>query len=240
MKFSFELRGSESPLVESIWRTESEEAGQFMSVATIKWQMVISRHNGATVVTMRGPETLAKPAPCPENAEFFGINFRLGTFMPYLPASNLVDAEVHMPQGADRSFWFHSSVWQLPNFENADVFIDRLVREELLVYEPIVDATLQGHVPTVSVRSVQRRFLRATGLTHGALCQIERAHQAVALLEQGVSILDTVEQAGYADQPHLTRSLRRLIGRTPAQILWSSDTDNLSRTDIVSYAGDFA
>jgi AraC-like DNA-binding protein len=28
-----------------------------------------------------------------------------------------------------------------------------------------------------------------------------------------------VEQTGYADQPHLTRALRHLTGRTPAQIL---------------------
>jgi methylphosphotriester-DNA--protein-cysteine methyltransferase len=60
--------------------------------------------------------------------------------------------------------------------------------------------------------------LRATGLTHGAVTQIERAHHAVALLRNGVSILDTVDRAGYADQPHLTRSLKRLIGQTPAQL----------------------
>jgi AraC-like DNA-binding protein len=61
-------------------------------------------------------------------------------------------------------------------------------------------------------------------LTYGALSQIERAQQAMALLEQGVPILDTVEQVGYADQPHLTRSLKRFVGRTPAEILrgyWS-------------------
>jgi AraC-like DNA-binding protein len=191
----------------------------FMSVAAIKWQMVISVQNGTTIVTLRGPETSAKPAPCPENAEFFGINFKLGAFMPHLPTVDLVDAEVHLPEGAGKSFWFNSSVWELPNFDNADTFIKRLVRDELLVDEPLVDATLQGHVPYLSVRSVQRRFLRATGLTHGALSQIERAQQAVALLEQGVSILDTVDRVGYADQPHLTRSLKKFYGRTPAQIL---------------------
>ena len=219
MKFSFEQREAESPLVESIWRTQSEDAGMFMSVAATKWQMVISVQNGSALVTMRGPETSAKPAACPENAEFFGINFKLGTFMPHLPTVDLVDAEVHLPEGANKSFWFNHSVWELPTFDNADTFVKRLVAEELLVDEPLVDATLLGHVPYLSVRSVQRRFLRATGLTHGALCQIERAQKAVALLEQGVSILDTVDQAGYADQPHLTRSLKRLYGRTPAQIL---------------------
>ncbi len=48
-----------------------------------------------------------------------------------------------------------------------------------------------------------------------------RARHARTLLQQGISILDTVEQAGYADQPHLTRSLKRFMGQTPAQILRS-------------------
>jgi methylphosphotriester-DNA--protein-cysteine methyltransferase len=39
------------------------------------------------------------------------------------------------------------------------------------------------------------------------------------LLQQGVSILDTVDQAGYFDQPHLTRALKHLMGQTPAQII---------------------
>jgi AraC-like DNA-binding protein len=163
-------------------------------------------------------------AGCPENAEFFGINFQLGAFMPRWPTSELVDLGVELEEVSSNSFWFHGSLWEFPTFENADSFIARLVREEYLVYDPVVDATLQSQPQEISMRSVQRRFLRATGLTHGAFCQIERAKEAASLLEQGVSILDTVDQVGYADQPHLTRSLKRFVGRTPAEILrgyWS-------------------
>ena len=76
-------------------------------------------------------------------------------------------------------------------------------------------------ISTASTHSemVVTRFLRATGLTHGLVVQIERAQHALKLLQHGMPILDTVEQAGYADQPHLTRSLKRLVGQTPAQIL---------------------
>jgi methylphosphotriester-DNA--protein-cysteine methyltransferase len=143
----------------------------------------------------------------------------------------------------------HGSAWQFPNFDNADTFVNRLVRQGLLAHEPIVEAALQEqlnrccqlpwlHQPRwldepaaeyllkeLSVRSVQRRFLRATGLTHKTMFQIERAQYAVTLLQQGVSILDTVEQAGYYDQPHMTRSLKHFIGQTPAEILradWSA------------------
>jgi AraC-like DNA-binding protein len=141
--------------------------------------------------------------------------------MPHLPTNKLVDVGLNLPEASNNAFWFNSAVWELPNFENADTFVERLMREDLLAHEPLVDATLRGRAQDLSLRSVQRRFLRATGLTHGALCQIERAQQAVALLEQGVPILDTVEQVGYADQPHLTRSLKRFAGRTPAEILRS-------------------
>ena len=45
-------------------------------------------------------------------------------------------------------------------------------------------------------------------MTHSTIRQIERARHATNLLKQGVSILDTVHEAGYFDQAHLTRSLK--------------------------------
>jgi methylphosphotriester-DNA--protein-cysteine methyltransferase len=69
------------------------------------------------------------------------------------------------------------------------------------------------------LRSAQRHFLRATGITHNAIRRIERARHATNLLRQGVAIADAVYEAGYFDQAHLTRSLKHLIGQTPAQII---------------------
>jgi len=40
----------------------------------------------------------------------------------------------------------------------------------------------------------------------------------MTLLRQGASIPDTVYEAGYFDQPHLTRALIRFTGQTAAQI----------------------
>jgi len=34
-----------------------------------------------------------------------------------------------------------------------------------------------------------------------------------------MSILDVVHEAGYFDQPHLTRSLKYRVGETPAEII---------------------
>jgi AraC-like DNA-binding protein len=47
-------------------------------------------------------------------------------------------------------------------------------------------------------------------------------------LQQGAAILDAVELAGYYDQPHLTKALKRWIGLTPAQLLAQENTMPLS------------
>jgi AraC-like DNA-binding protein len=35
---------------------------------------------------------------------------------------------------------------------------------------------------------------------------------------RGVPIVDAAHEAGYFDQPHLTRSFKRLIGQTPSNV----------------------
>ena len=228
MIFSFDERPSDSPFVERIWRAHTERAGSFNSIAASHWEMVVTRQYGKTTLTVRGPETKATPLHCSADGEWLGIRFKLGTVMPHLPASNLVDGDVNLPDAGSRSFWLHRSAWQFPDFENADTFVDRLVRDGLLVREPVVQAALQDQLKDLSLRTAQRHFLRTTGLTHSAVRQIERARYATTLLQQGLSILDVVYEAGYFDQPHLTRALRYFMGQTPAQILDRSRSQQLS------------
>ena len=223
-------RPSDSPFVDSIWRSYSEHGGAFISMAEIHCGIVVTKYNGRTILTVRGPETRATPAYCPAGAEFIGIQFKAGAFMPDLPAKRVMDRrDVNLPEATSKSFWLNGSAWQFPDFENADTFVDWLVRDDLLVHDPVVDAVVQGQRPEeVSLRTVQRRFSQATGLTQGAAHQIERARYATTLLKQGASILDTVYEAGYFDQPHMTRSLKHFTGLTPAQIIDKSRSARLS------------
>jgi hypothetical protein len=124
-----------------------------------------------------------------------------------------------LPEASSQTFYLHGSSWQFPDYENVETFINRLVHDGLLVNDSMVGTALQTPIHDVSPRTVQRRFLRATGLTQGTMLQIERARYAAILLTEGVSILDTMDKAGYFDQPHLTRSLKRWVGFTPSQIM---------------------
>ena len=217
--FRFEGSGSDSPFVRKVWRTRSEPVETFLSVAVSHWEIVVTRQRGKTSLTVRGPETRATTAPIPQDAEFFGIQFRLGTFMPCLPVGRLVDGSLTLPEATGRSFWLNGSAWEFPAYDDADVFLGRLVRQGLLVRDPVVEDALKGHPSGRSLRTVQRRVVRATGLTQGTIRQIERALTAVELLERGVPAVDTVALAGYADQAHLTRSLRRFVGQTPGTVV---------------------
>ena len=216
----FDDRRSDSPWIERVWRSRSERHGEFHSVAACHWELVVSRCERTTSVLVRGPETYATVAECPADGEWFAIRFKLGTYMPALDPGRVRDrSDVVLASGRIGTFHLDGSSWELPTFENAEVFVQRLVRRGIIVADADVQATVRGEPPRLHPRTAQRRFLQVTGLSHAAIVQIERARRAAALLTAGTPILDVVAEAGYYDQAHLTRSLGRLAGLTPAQLL---------------------
>ncbi len=219
MLIAFEDRPSESPVVERVWRSHSEQAGPFHSMATCNWVMVVSRLRGQVFMTVRGPETRASMAECPPEGEWIGIHFKVGTFMPQLPNLALRDRnDATLPDVSGRSFWLAGSAWEYPSFENADVFVQRLQKKGLIASDHHVRSTLERRPGSTSRRTEQRHFLRASGITQATARQIERARRAAYLLQTGVPILQVVHDTGYFDQAHLTRSLQHFVGRTPAQV----------------------
>jgi AraC-like DNA-binding protein len=224
-----EERPSDSPFVERIWRSHSEGTAPFLSIAVSRCELVVTKLHGKITMTVRGPETKATPiGDSPSDGEWFGILLKLGTFLPHLPTRSLLDTGVTLPEATRNTFWLSGSVWEFPTSDNAEIFVNRLVRAGLLAHDPIVEATLQGQLKDLTPRSVQYHFLQATGITQNMVRQIERARYATILLQQGISISDTILEAGYYDQSHLTRSLQRFIGQTPAQLLQHSRPEQLS------------
>jgi methylphosphotriester-DNA--protein-cysteine methyltransferase len=139
--------------------------------------------------------------------------------MPHLSARTLLDTETILPDATSKSFWLGGSAWPMPDHETVEVFVERLVREGALAQDPVVGAALAGRPPQgLSPRTLRHRFLRATGLAQGAICQVERANRAAMRLRRGVPIPDVVHEEGYFDQAHMTRSFKRWVGRTPARI----------------------
>lgn len=218
MSFITEARPSDSPFVETVMQGRTASDGLAIRPAECHWHMVLVNHNGNTQLRVVGPLTASGPLPYIEGIELLWIKLKLGTFMPHLPTTDFRDMETVLPDATRQSFWLKGSAWQFPTYENADTFVARLVREEILVCDPIVAAALNGEAEDIASRTLRYRFVRATGLTRSHIRQVERAQRAEMLLRHGTPTLDCVAELGYYDQPHLTRSLKQFIGHTPSQI----------------------
>ena len=217
MSFIYEERPSDSPYLDAVTRGRTVGAGSITRPAEVHWHMVFTKHQGKFYPLVVGPWRTSGVVNFTEGAEILWVRFKLGAFIPHLPTRDLLDSETVLPGASSNSFWLHGSAWQFPDFENVETFVDRLARQGTLVRDPLVESALTEQPPGIPPRTVRHRFLRATGLSHKHIRQFERARWAASLLEQGLPILETVHEAGYYDQPHLTRELKRFIGKTPVQ-----------------------
>lgn len=219
MSLLLKERESGSLLVATLAQGRTLRDGSTIRPAESHWHLVLVTYQGQSKAIVTGPQMTPGVASWKKDAELLWIKFKPGIFMTHLPFKLLVDRETTLPEASSRSFWLQGSAWQVPDVEHVDVFLDRLEREELLVRDPVVNAVLQNQAPDLSPRTLRHRFLQATGMSKNDFRQIERAQRAELLLRQGTSIPDTVYRLGYFDQPHLTRSLKRWVGHTPAQLI---------------------
>ncbi|MBO9576918.1 MAG: helix-turn-helix transcriptional regulator [Sphingobium sp.] len=220
MLIEFDHRPSTSPYVERIWRSRSRQGGMFLSMAESSIEIVFTRLPGFSAVTLRGPVSRGVPVECPPNGEWLAIRFRLGTYLPRIPTATLIDHQsVHLPVLPDGRFWLCGEAWEIPSWDTAEDLVARLARAGIIALSPATDAAIERNVDHLSRRSVQRHFRHVTGMTFSSYVQIERARHAASLLAGGSSVLDATFDAGYFDQAHLTRSVKQLIGITPARLL---------------------
>jgi hypothetical protein len=220
MSFSGGHRAAESSFIERIWWGESGNAGNaFVTTASTGGEIVVTMPpDRPPYVSIVGPETHPTTRTMPGEHRWLGITFAAGVFLDPLPMRFLVDGGQDLPAAGDGRFWLHGEAWDLPVESTADAFVARLIRDGTLVRDPVVADVLAGIPSGMTPRTEQRRFLDATGLTHSMIRQIQRANDAVHLLRQGAPIIRVVHDTGYADQAHLTRSLRRWTGQTPKAI----------------------
>jgi hypothetical protein len=206
--------------VHRAWVAACDDTTVFSSLASIHPGIGFAQFEGITTVHLRGPATMATTLSSPAGAEYFGVDFRLGAFLPMFPPARLVNMQdAILPILPDGRILLDNRAWEMPTPQNVDVFVDRLERAGLLIIDPLVEELRYGDiVRAMPDRTRRSRFVRAVGLSRRDLHVIERARHAAGLLTSGRSIAQVIRDAGYYDQPHLTRSLRRLIGHTPTEL----------------------
>jgi hypothetical protein len=157
---------------------------------------------------------------CPAGWEFFGVELRLGAYLPLFPPSGLADLnDALLPTLSGDRILLDGRDWEMATEQNVDVFVDRLVRAGLLFSDLLVEEIRHGERPrAMSERTAQIRFRRAVGISRRKLVSIEQAQGAAQLLVAGGSITDAVTVGGYYDQPQLARAMRWATGHTPGEL----------------------
>ena len=211
--------GLQSPHVKSITHTVFTAAGSTLMQPDGCWDFAILTRDGHTSVLRTGLTTKAVTYEHQPGDEILTISFRASTFMPLMPGEDMRNEGVILPEiGKDR-FWLGTDVLEIPNFGNADVFAQKLLRADIVQSNDIVASVLDGRPKAMSERTLQRHFLRTTGLTYKSFTQIERAQKAMALLQMGRPAADVAFALGFTDQAHMINSLRAIMGQTPRQIV---------------------
>lgn len=188
------------------------------SVAGVSWGLVLWQQGGQAHAGVTGPYPRTGTAPVPEGATFTGIELAVGASVRGVTPAALDGGGIDLPDTTRRTFRLDGRRWEAPGPDDAEALVDRLVRAGSVVRDPLVTAVLRGVRPDVSVRTVERRFRATTGLTHGAVRQIERARTAAELLVADEPAAEVVAKLGYFDEPHLARALRTYVGRTVGQL----------------------
>ncbi len=188
------------------------------SVASGSWGLVFWEQAGRAHAAITGPESGTATAPVPEDASFVGIEFAVGTALRAVPTPTLVDSGIMLPDVTDRRFWLDGSQWETPHPDDAEALVNRLFHAGVIAHDRLISEALRGERPVTTERTLERRFRATTGLTQGAVRQIERVRTAALLLTSGETPGDVIDKLGYYDEPHLADALRRYVGRTARQL----------------------
>jgi AraC-like DNA-binding protein len=178
-------------------------------------------------LTVAGPATrVAHPRTAPDVTKL-GVRFRIGAAGAALgvPADELLDQVVPLseiwsgrlePPG-DLDGLVRIVAARLPHVDD----LDPLTRAAVVATarsEP--GAGELGRMLGLSERQLLRRFKREVGYGPRTLARVVRFQRFLTLAEsQPADLGRLAADAGYADQPHLTREARRLTGRTPLELI---------------------
>jgi AraC-like DNA-binding protein len=212
------LEGWSSPVVESVTHTRFAGAGTTQFRPDGCWDIAILKSSRGTVVLRTGLTTTAVAHDYAAGDEILSIAFKASSYMSLMPGEDMRDQGVMLETiGRDR-FWLGSDVLEIPTFDTVDTFVAKLLRNSIVEDNKLVASVVSGHPRAMSERTMQRHFLKTTGLTYETFTQIERAQQAVGLLQQGRPAADVAFALGYSDQPHMIRSIKAIMGQTPRQL----------------------
>lgn len=212
-------RRSAHPLIETVWATRNITDGIYRATPDGAWDLIVLiQADGSKSMMLTGQATKPMDVPYRAGTSSVVISFMPGAYMPAYPSNKLVDSFEFLPNADAEHFVLSDHTFAFPTFDNAEELVEKMIAADLLYADPVVFAAVTGNPKAMSERSTQRHFVQSTGLTQKYLAQIQRAQEAVRQLQQGKKPSDVAADTGYTDQPHLARSLKKIMAAKPSSV----------------------
>jgi hypothetical protein len=212
-KLRWQERVSTSKFVASVWTCRALAETSHTVLADPCISIALVRDDQGIHVFLQGPTTKPHNELLKPGYECTSIRLRPGVVMRNLSSQKLINNSLMFSVDAKMCFLFEGTRLQSPDFDTAEVLIDQLCSLGYLNYEASNDKVL-------STRSYSRSIKRTTGFSPYRLYQLQRAHQALKLLKQGMSATAVAAELKFVDESHLTRVVKQFLGHTPKQLLY--------------------
>ncbi len=212
-------RHSSHPLIDTVWTTQNIADGVYSATPDGSWDLIVLiQADMSKSMMITGQATKPMDVPYTKGTSSVVISFARGAYLPLYAGDRLVDSFEILPNADAAHFILDGHVFGFPSFETAEQLIEELIDAQLLFADPVVYAAATGTSWAASKRSYQRHFATSTGISEKSFEQIERAKEAVRQLQNGVSPNNVAANTGYSDQPHLARSLKKIMGVKPSDV----------------------
>lgn len=206
-------RSSDHPYIDTVWRVGSLEDGVYHATPDGSWDLIyIIKPDGKRMLFFSGQDTRPVEVSYEKGEISLIISFMASIYLSNRP-DNFTPLSIN-----DETFNYEGYDFPLPSWENAEQLVDLFIERGLIQNDEIVEGVLGDKRRAASKRSVQMHFRKATGITKKDFDQIHRAKEAVKLLKDGHKPADVATTAGYTDQAHMIRSLKKIMGRLPSDV----------------------
>jgi AraC-type DNA-binding domain-containing proteins len=200
MAITYEEKLSQSPLVAFVFQTEDLIDGVYIASADARWDIIFSKcPDGNQRVLLCGPSFETRQVPCSPGYKPVGICYRPWAIFAGVPITTMLNETKLSPMLSPDTFIMQGKTWKMPTYENIDQFVAEQENRGLLEADPIIRDILENKPVDMSLRSVQRHFVKTIGMSPRRVRQINSARKAVQLLQQGNTLSEVAYELDYAD-----------------------------------------
>lgn len=211
-------RSSSHPWIDTVWQTVCLTDGVYRATPDGSWDLILSvACDRQATVFLTGQATEPVDVPYAEGEHSVVISYaahvyltqdkevRTGPTLRFLPVHN-------------SSFVLEGVELPLPTFSNAEQLTSKMVEANLLRSDDLVAKAFTAKPKAASNRTVQQHFKKITGITQKDFELIRRAQEAVRRLKAGERPAAVAVDLGYTDQPHMIKSIKKIMGHLPSNL----------------------